>query len=344
MQKKLSTGAIVVIVAAAVVALAVIAGAAFLLIVGNTDNIYPNVYAAGINVGGMSKEEAAAAINQSIAETYGSRTLTVELPDCTVEFPPEVVKAQVNTDEIVEDAWQFGRYGGLMSRASTYLKAKGSSAAYTVNAGLSLDEDAIRARIEEAAAETKIEMQESKADVHREEDYIEVTVGTTGRSLDTEALFAAVTAAIRENNFEPIAFAYTESAYPALDLSRIYNELHTSVADAYYDAETHEIVEEQVGYGFDLAAANQQIAMADDGAVLRIELEEVLPKETKAHLEEIYFADVLGSCETGGLGSYNRTNNITKACEAINGTVLAPGEVFSYNNTTGERTAEKGYL
>ena len=73
-------------------------------------------------------------------------------------------------------------------------------------------------------------------------------------------------------------------------------------------------------------------------------MEEVEPKETKAHLEEIYFADVLGSCETGGLGGYNRANNITKACEAIDGTVLAPGEVFSYNKTTGERTAEKGYL
>ena len=31
------------------------------------------------------------------------------------------------------------------------------------------------------------------------------------------------------------------------------------------------------------------------------------------------------------------------ACEEIDGTVLQPGEVFSFNGTVGERTAEKGY-
>ena len=35
--------------------------------------------------------------------------------------------------------------------------------------------------------------------------------------------------------------------------------------------------------------------------------------------------------------------NLRLACEAINGTILNPGEVFSFNDVVGERTAEKGY-
>ena len=343
-KKKLSTGAIALIVAAVILAILIIVSAAFMLYVGTMDRIYPNVYIAGTNVGGMTTEEAAEALTQHVEQLYGSSTLTVELPDRTIEFPPEMVKATLNADEAVRSAWEFGRYNGLFSRASTYLKALRSDTAFTVNAGLSIDEAAIQAYIAEVAAEVHADMVKSVADVHKDEDYIEVTIGTSGIDLDQQALYETVTAAILEVNFEPIPFDYTETPYPALDLSSIYNTLHTSVADAYYDAEAHEIVEEQIGYGFDLAAANQKIAMAEDGEVIRIALEEVQPQETKAHLEEIYFADVLASFSTSGLGSYNRVNNITLACEALNGTVLAPGEVFSYNQTVGQRTKERGFL
>ena len=39
----------------------------------------------------------------------------------------------------------------------------------------------------------------------------------------------------------------------------------------------------------------------------------------------------------------NRNTNIRLACEAINGTALMPGEIFSFNQATGQRTVEKGY-
>ena len=39
----------------------------------------------------------------------------------------------------------------------------------------------------------------------------------------------------------------------------------------------------------------------------------------------------------------NRNTNIRLACEAINGTALMPGETFSFNQATGQRTTAKGY-
>lgn len=38
-----------------------------------------------------------------------------------------------------------------------------------------------------------------------------------------------------------------------------------------------------------------------------------------------------------------RTQNIRLAAEKINGHIIAPGEVFSFNDAVGERTSEKGY-
>lgn len=39
----------------------------------------------------------------------------------------------------------------------------------------------------------------------------------------------------------------------------------------------------------------------------------------------------------------NRNTNIELACQAINGTALMPGETFSFNEATGQRTTAKGY-
>lgn len=42
-------------------------------------------------------------------------------------------------------------------------------------------------------------------------------------------------------------------------------------------------------------------------------------------------------------GNLSRSRNIELATKAINGTMLLPGEEFSFNECTGKRTAEKGY-
>lgn len=42
--------------------------------------------------------------------------------------------------------------------------------------------------------------------------------------------------------------------------------------------------------------------------------------------------------------SFTRTNNIDICVNAINGKLLNPGEIFSFNDVLGERTKEKGYM
>ena len=39
-----------------------------------------------------------------------------------------------------------------------------------------------------------------------------------------------------------------------------------------------------------------------------------------------------------------RTNNIDISVKAINGKVILPGEIFSFNDVLGERTKERGYM
>ncbi|GCD12921.1 VanW family protein [Clostridium tagluense] len=69
---------------------------------------------------------------------------------------------------------------------------------------------------------------------------------------------------------------------------------------------------------------------------------EVKPKISEAALKSIntristYTTNYESSAE-------GRATNIGLSTESINGTLLMPGDVFSFNGTVGERTAERGY-
>ena len=74
-----------------------------------------------------------------------------------------------------------------------------------------------------------------------------------------------------------------------------------------------------------------------------IELVYTEPEVTTEYLESVLFRDLIGECSTTLYGSSNRINNITLSSDAIDGTILEPGEVFSFNQIVGRRTAARGY-
>src|SRR5205823_2528692 len=65
-------------------------------------------------------------------------------------------------------------------------------------------------------------------------------------------------------------------------------------------------------------------------------------KVTADHLGSINTVLAAYSTSMGG-SSRNRRHNIQVACQAIDGTVLMPGEVFSYNDTVGPRSERAGF-
>ncbi|CAM2746045.1 VanW family protein [Hathewaya histolytica] len=81
-----------------------------------------------------------------------------------------------------------------------------------------------------------------------------------------------------------------------------------------------------------------------DNEVIKIKasIETIKPKKTKDKLSTIN--SLISSYTTGfSSGKEGRINNIKLSTEAINGTVLMPGEKFSFNGVVGERTESRGY-
>ena len=100
---------------------------------------------------------------------------------------------------------------------------------------------------------------------------------------------------------------------------------------------------ERAGRQADLDETGRKVARAMDiGGVAEVFSKEIAPDVTVTSLK----------ARTALMGEYattfttsgeNRRHNIALAAAAVNGTVLEPNEVFSFNAVVGERTAERGF-
>ena len=68
---------------------------------------------------------------------------------------------------------------------------------------------------------------------------------------------------------------------------------------------------------------------------------ETAPDISAAAAKEKY--KTISTFTTDTTANKNRNTNVRLAAEAINGTIIKPGEEFSFNGTVGKRTEEKGY-
>ena len=74
---------------------------------------------------------------------------------------------------------------------------------------------------------------------------------------------------------------------------------------------------------------------------LRVIPEKILAEITRTELMNSF--GLISSYSTNTTNNKNRNTNIQLSAQAINGKTVLPGEIFSFNGATGERTAAKGY-
>ena len=113
------------------------------------------------------------------------------------------------------------------------------------------------------------------------------------------------------------------------------------------DGNSPTIIDGRVGKEVNKKQLNELVAknINDDlgkNPVVEAVVEEVQPKVKRSDLEKI--DGVIGSFSTSfATSDENRSTNLRLATNAVNGTILMPGQEFSYNDTLGERTRSKGY-
>jgi vancomycin resistance protein YoaR len=105
----------------AVVALGLVLGAGFYGL-SHSNRLYEGVSVAGVEVGGMTRSEARAALRPVLAPITESPVMLVS-NDQEFLLDPEAAGISVDLDTTVETAYQFGRQGSVLERTGRWFTA-----------------------------------------------------------------------------------------------------------------------------------------------------------------------------------------------------------------------------
>jgi len=121
--------------------------------------------------------------------------------------------------------------------------------------------------------------------------------------------------------------------------------VNSTVQSFDFNTTSFTFTEDRPGARIDPENLYQQVtALLDDGVTqkeLRIMPEKILAEVTKTELMNRF--GLISAYTTTTTNNNNRNTNIQLSAQAINGKTVMPGETFSFNQATGERTAAKGY-
>jgi len=342
------------IIAALVVAVVLCAYLGLCAWVGSSDKILPNVTVAGVDVSGLTAEEAQEAVNQAVSGkgdeavvtlTYGSWSGTLKSAEFrTLEDGAGQAAHRVGRDNFLTQGFQYLRHAFGAAKEVALDRTVDATAQPALNALLDQADQAVGGGVVEASYQM-------------EGDKLVMTRGKTGMAIDRDRTLFIVADAMEEAIQQAIAQGSAEVRVDLKeqntavetppqepDFDAIHQELYTEAKSAEMSAETHQITDHVVGVDFDVEALKTAYEQAAEGETFTIPLTLTQPKETKASLSAKLFKDLLGQGTTNVGGSSNRKTNVKLSAAACNGVILLPGEVFSYNNTTGSRSADKGYL
>jgi hypothetical protein len=162
------------------------------------------------------------------------------------------------------------------------------------------------------------------------------------------SLFTRVRVALGGTPPEPLDLdpAYRlDAARGAAWLAEIAPGLRKDPIDARLDLSGHERVEARSGRELDPGATLSRLAALGSADQLELAFTELLPKVPTATLANVDPSLVLSTYETdfakrGG----PRVKNIARAASYLDGTLMAPGAVWSFNRTVGARTTARGFI
>lgn len=342
-KKKSSGGRNAVIITAAVLVLIaafVVAGGVF---VGKTDTIHPNVTLGGVNIGGMTVEQAAAALDKGGWSADNDASVTVKLPaDYTFTVTAQEAGLSKNSAEAAQAAYDYGHSGDIFRDLAAYLKCCAGKADQT-EIFSKVNEKGVRAKIGEALSGLDDILKQGYT-VDIEAGTLKLIKGADKVVVNGDDIYSMVLDAFEQGKPEIEYKLETADKAEDVDFEKIHGEVFAEAKSAEYDPETGKATESTVGVDFDTAAAKRAWDAAKIGELVSVELIVTQPKYTTEQLDAMLFADVLGEQTTAYRSSgANRVTNVQLAADKINGVILNPGEEFSYNDVVGKRTKEAGF-
>lgn len=319
--------------------------------------ILNNVYAAGINLGGMTQEDAKNALHLVTDNTFTQKDMVIKLPDATITLPASETGAKLNVDKVVEAAYNYGRSGSVTENKKAQQNANTIQHTIALLSYMELDTRYIQNVLKEfcdsyssimtqpsdTISGNRPEYDPENPDISVTHQTLTITLGTPDYKLDYNRLYDRVLDAYSMNQLE-ISYEAPILTNPQVPSAQaLFDKYCLMPENAQLDDQLN-VIPEIYGYGFDVDTLQKRIDNAKHGETIQVTLNFMKPDVTSKELSKNVLPDVLVDYLCSNPDATEEwIHNMTLACEAINGKVVNAGENFSFNQLLGRITEANGF-
>lgn len=306
------------------------------------DVIARNVYVDSLNVGGMTYEEALAEITKTYL--FEDQKVTLQCGGETFEIDGVDIGLSASPEETAEKAFNYAKSGNTLTDA---LKGVGLFfRRHTVVPVAEIDQTKLDDKLWQFGVQVYGELVGHYVEV-RDNNEATIWPGHTGFNNDVTQAREDVLNAIANERFTNIPVTL-ESAPPSdITVEQFDLAVYKDPVDAYYEITDGDVtvVPEQNGRYIDKEKVAPMLATVKEGVEpVIVPWETSYAAVTAETLQSKLFADVLASYNTYyGSSTANRSANVARAASLLNGAVIAPGGIFSFNDRVGKRTTYNGF-
>lgn len=309
-----------------------------------TKNVFKGVSCAGVSLEGMDALQVEEAIRNAVARDYQQKDIRLSLDGQKKNIKAEEFEVKYDFEKTASEVVRYGREGNFFERVSKALGALFSG--YDQEICISYNKEKLSDCVERAIDGIGTPVKEYSYEIEGDNFYI--INGEPGDMANSDDVCNEILRAIKHYRFDEELVFEKETRNPKdVDIDALHTELSGMAQDAYYVCAAGEVTIEPHRYHVDfnkdeakkIASQNKEY-----GKKYSIPAMITAPKMTQKQAEERLFTQVLGKYKTTfNQGDVSRSSNIELAAKLINGTVLMPGEEFSYNTIVGKRTQEAGF-
>ena len=313
----------------------------FALININNEKIFDNISIMGIDVSNMTREEANKAVKDVINAKI-SEELFLKKDDYETSLNANQINAVFDVENAVNQAYNIGRDGNIVTNNYGILWV--TLFGKDIDCSLNYDEETLIEKI--ADISSKLPGAVVQSSYYIEDEELIIVKGKAGLTIKTEELKEQILNELKQvNKIYDIITIPTEQVQPeAIDVEKIRNEIYKEPQDAYVSKNPTTVHTHVNGVDFAVSIEAAKEIISEDKDEYVIPLKITLAEKTLDDLGEEAFPDLLSEYTTiYDPSNKNRSNNLSISAEKIDGTIVMPGETFSYNQTVGERTIAAGY-
>ena len=332
---------ITIIVIAALIVVALIFSTIFAIFNINNDKILKGVSINNIEVADLTKQEAIDKLKENV-EQKKAENINLQYEDFETSISLEQIEAQYNIEEAVNKAYEIGRRSNIILNNYEILKTKIKKEKIIIET--SFNEEELIKQLQDIS--NKIPGAVTQSSYYIEDNSLIITKGKEGIAIKEADLKDKIVEDINslETKASTITIPVEQKIPDQINLDAIYQEIHKEPQDAYYTTNPFKLYPHVDGVDFAISMEEAQKLLEEEKEEYAIPLKITKPKITTDQIGSEAFPDRLSTFSTKYDASNKaRSTNLSLAAGKINGTVIMPGETFSYNKVVGERTIAAGY-